>query len=68
MYVCMYMYIYIYICMYMYNLFRSGSILGHFLVAISYFYLSLYLYYYPLLFGLCAHVRGCYNCYIRTLL
>ena len=34
-------------------LFRSSSILGHFLVAISYFYLSLYLYYHPLLFSLC---------------
>ena len=32
-------------------LFRSGSILGHFLVSISYFYLLLYLYYYPLLFS-----------------
>ena len=28
-------------------LFRSGNILGHFLVANSYFYLLLYLYYYP---------------------
>ena len=33
-------------------LFRSGSILRHFLVAISHFFLSLYLYYYPLLFSL----------------
>ena len=44
-------------------LFRSGSISGHFLVSISRFYLSLYLYYYPLLFSLCAH-----NYHIRTLL
>ena len=49
-------------------LFRSGSILGHFLIAIFYFYLSLYLYYYPLLFSFCAHVWGFYNWHILTLL
>ena len=49
-------------------LFRSDSISGHFLVSISRFYLSLYLYYYPLLFSLCAHVWVFYNYHIRTLL
>ena len=50
------------------SLFRSSSILGHFLLAISYLYLSLYLYDYPLLFSLYTHVWGFYNCHIRTLL
>ena len=49
-------------------LFRRGSSSGHFLVAISHFYLSLYLYSYPLLFSLCVHVQGFNNCHIRTLL
>ena len=39
-----------------------------FLVAISNFYLSLYLCYYLLLFSLCVHIWGFYNCYIHTLL
>ena len=41
-------------------LFRSGSILGHFLVAISYFYLSLQLYYDLPLFNLCVQVWDFY--------
>ena len=48
-------------------LFRSGSISEHCLVVISHFYLSLYLYYYPLLFSLCVNVWVFYNCDIRTL-
>ena len=39
-----------------------------FLVAISNFYLSLYLCYYLLLLSLCVHIWGFYNCYIHTLL
>ena len=29
-------------------------------------YLSLHLYYYPLLFSLCIHVQGFYNCHIHV--